>query len=303
MTAPRQVVPGRSYMLTRRCSERRFFLRPSKASNNTIIFCLGHAATRYQIDVYWVCAMSNHIHLGVYDRHGNYPEFLRYFHSLLARSLNARLGRWESLWANEQPGALHLADGDAVLSTTGYGLSNPVKDHLVDRLVHWPGVHSLSYQLRGQPMVATRPKWFFDEQGTMPERVELVLKRPPEFAHLSDEQWAAKVLAAVTEAEQKAAEERRRTGKRVLGRKAVLRQSPFSCPKSFARRRGLRPRVATRNKWLRIELLQRGKRFAALYRDARERRRAGELDVVFPYGSYELARRGLVRCNPPPELE
>jgi putative transposase len=277
-------------MLTRRCSERRFFLRPSKASNNTVTYCVACAAARYQVDVYWVCAMSNHLHLGVYDRHGNYPEFLRYLNSLLARS-------------NEQPGALHLADGDAVLAMSAYGLSNPVKDHLVDRLVHWPGVHSLGHQLRGQPMVATRPKWFFDEQGGMPERVELVLVRPPEFAHLSDEQWAAKVLEAVTEAEQKAAEERRRTGKRVLGRKAVLRQSPFSSPKSYAKRRGLRPRVATRNKWLRIELLQRGKHFTARYGDARERRRRGERDVVFPYGSYELVRRGLVRCEPPPALE
>jgi REP element-mobilizing transposase RayT len=28
MTLPRQVVPGYDYLITRRCSERRFFLRP-----------------------------------------------------------------------------------------------------------------------------------------------------------------------------------------------------------------------------------------------------------------------------------
>ena len=37
MTLPREVVPGRDYMITRRCSERRFFLRPDAATNNAFI--------------------------------------------------------------------------------------------------------------------------------------------------------------------------------------------------------------------------------------------------------------------------
>ncbi len=81
-------------------------------------------------------------------------------------------------------------------------------------------------------MVAKRPEWFFDEAGDMPEEVELHFVRPPEFAHLSQEEWADK-LRAVAEEERKAAEERQRTGQRILGRKAVLRQSPYSSPKSF----------------------------------------------------------------------
>ena len=40
MTLPRQVVPGRDYMVTRRCSERRFFLRPDEDTNNPFIYCL-----------------------------------------------------------------------------------------------------------------------------------------------------------------------------------------------------------------------------------------------------------------------
>ena len=48
-------------------------------------------------------------------------EILRYFHSLLARCLNAHLGRWERFWASEQPGALHLVDGDALFEHTAEG--------------------------------------------------------------------------------------------------------------------------------------------------------------------------------------
>jgi hypothetical protein len=31
MSLPREVLPGRTYMITRRCSERRFFMRPDHA--------------------------------------------------------------------------------------------------------------------------------------------------------------------------------------------------------------------------------------------------------------------------------
>jgi REP element-mobilizing transposase RayT len=60
MTLPRQVVPGRDYMITRRCSERRFFLRPDDETNNAFIYCLVLAATRANVQVTFAAAMSNH---------------------------------------------------------------------------------------------------------------------------------------------------------------------------------------------------------------------------------------------------
>jgi len=290
-------------MFTRRCAERRFFLRPSKETNDALVYCFAVAVERYELDVYWLSVLSDHYHDGLRDKLGNYPEFLRYLHGLVARCLNVHLGRWENFWSTEQSGALHLADGEAKFDKMVYSLTNPTKDHLVDKVANWPGFNSLSYQLSGKPVVVQRPKWFFDEDGSMPEKVELHFKRPPEFAHLSQEEWADKLRAAVAEQEQKAAAERQEAGTRIVGRKAILRSSPYSCPKSITERRGLKPRVATRDKWRRIELLQRKKDFQERYREAYEQRRAGELDVLFPHGSYKLAVQGLVRCEPPPALE
>jgi len=34
MTLPRQVVPGCDYTISRRCSERRYFLHPNKETND-----------------------------------------------------------------------------------------------------------------------------------------------------------------------------------------------------------------------------------------------------------------------------
>jgi len=292
-------------MLTRRCSERRFFLRPSKQVNQAYVYCFAVAALEYQIDVYWLSVMSNHHHPGVKDKLGNYPEFLRYFHSLLARCLNVHFGRSESLWANEQTGVLLLGDAEAIFDKMIYALTNPVKDHLVDSVLNWPGFNSLRYQLAGKPVVVERPKWFFDEDGDMPEQVELNFVRPPEFAHLSHEEWTDKIRAAVAEQERIAAQQRQETGSRVVGRKAILRQSPCSRPKSPTKRSGLQPRVASKNKQRRTALLAANKRFEQRYRDAYSRRRAGERDVMFPYGTYKLRVQGLsqAHCEPRPALE
>jgi hypothetical protein len=51
MTLLRQVVPGRDYMIIRRCSERRFFLRPDDDTNDAFIYCLRLAATRANVRI------------------------------------------------------------------------------------------------------------------------------------------------------------------------------------------------------------------------------------------------------------
>jgi hypothetical protein len=57
------------------------------------------------------------------------------------------------------------------------------------------------------------------------------------------------------------AAERQRTGGRVLGRRAVLAQSWRDQPGSPEPRRNLRPRIATPNKWARVEVLLRDRSF------------------------------------------
>jgi len=46
VTAPRQVIPGETFMITRRISERRFFLRPDRNVNNIVEFCIGLATKK-----------------------------------------------------------------------------------------------------------------------------------------------------------------------------------------------------------------------------------------------------------------
>jgi hypothetical protein len=55
-------------------------------------------------------------------------------------------------------------------------------------------------------------------------------------------------------------------------------------------RRNLRPRVATRSKWARIEALVRNRSFAVEYAAAREHWREGVVVLEFPPGTYCLQR-------------
>ena len=59
---PREVLPGRFYMITRRCAQRLFLLRPDEETVRAYLYCLLEAAQRFRIDVLLSTMMSNHHH-------------------------------------------------------------------------------------------------------------------------------------------------------------------------------------------------------------------------------------------------
>ena len=129
-------------------------------------------------------------------------------------------------------------------------------------------------------------------------------KRPVEFAHLSHDEWTTLLKDRVEAVETIAAAERQANKRQVLGRKAVLRRSPFSCPSSSPPRRNSGPTVAAGSKKVRIAALDAMKYFRHRYYQALEERTVqlinGGAEVLFPRGTYQLARLGLVRCEPAP---
>jgi len=300
VSIPREVLPGQTYMITRRCTQRQFLMRPDQQTNNAFIYCLAEAATRYRIQVLFTIAMSNHHHTGIHDPHGNYPAFLEHFHKLFAKCQNSLRGRWENFWSSEQTSVVRLVDPNDVIEKMTYALTNPVKDGLVEKAHHWPGVSSLAPIVHGKPLAASRPKHFFREEGVMPETVELFFARPPEYGHLSAAEFGALVTDRIRQVEEVVAVERRRNGATVVGRKSILRQPWSDRPDSREPRRGLVPRIAARNKWSRIEALRRNRSFVDAYIAARARFIDGVRDVLFPAGTYWLRRFARALCIPHP---
>jgi putative transposase len=298
MSYPRQVLPGMTYMITRRCTQRQFLMRPDRETNNAFIYCLAHAASKFGVHVLFTIANTNHHHTGIYDHEGVFPAFIEHFHKLFARCQNSLRGRSENFWAAEQTSVVSLADPGAVLDKMTYALTNPVKDDLVERADEWPGVNAFEAIVEHRPLTAERPAHFFRDAGGMPAAVSLTFVRPREFAHLSSQEFADLVRENVRRVEEECAVDRRRRGVRVLGRDGVLRQDWRGCPSSREVRGELNPRVAARSRWSRMEALQRNRAFRDAYAAARQAFLSGQRDVEFPAGTYWLRCFAKVTCTP-----
>ena len=173
MSAPRRVVPGTTYLVTRRCYQRTFRLRPSDETTEILAYCLGLATEKTGILLHAVCFMSNHHHMVVTDPLGQLPDFLRELHRLTAKAMNAAQGQWENLWSAEPCSAVLLADDEDIIDKIAYVAVNPVAAGLVSRPEEWPG---LSLWTEGTMTVA-KPWRTSASVGNVPTRFRCALCR------------------------------------------------------------------------------------------------------------------------------
>jgi REP element-mobilizing transposase RayT len=295
MTAPRRIVPGTTYLVTRRCTQRQLLLRPSPSTNATFRYVLALAARRFNIQVHAFCVLSNHWHAVVTDPDASLPAFAQYVNSLVARAVNASLGRWENFWAPASYSAVALTAPADVLDKAAYVLANPVAAALVRRGSQWPGLWSAPEAIGGPPERIERPAAFFRGAGYLPESVELELVPPPGE---SAEVFRERLTAAVSELEERARARIAAEGRTFLGVDKVLAQKPTARPAGVERRRGLNPRVAGRDQWKRIEALLRLREFVREHRAARLAMQPGQPTPVFPAGTYLMRVAFGVRCAP-----
>jgi putative transposase len=254
------------------------------------------ASRRFGIHVHAFCVLSNHFHLVVTDPEARLPAFEQYLDSLVARAVNASLGRWESFWAPSTYSAVALGGPEDVLSKVAYVLANPVAAGLVRHGREWPGLWSGPDRIGATPLTARRPATFFRPNGSLPETAELELATPPGFA--TSDEFRKALISALGELEAIARRALAAAGRAFLGAAKVLAQKPSARPSSVESRRNLNPRVAARDKWKRVEALSRLMEFVGAYRAAWTALRAGVRDALFPAGTYQLRVTQGVRCAP-----
>jgi hypothetical protein len=265
-------------------------MRPDRETNNAFVYCLALATRKSDVSLVCVGTTSNHYHAVVVDEKAQLPVFLEHFHKLFAKHQNCLRGRWEAFWATEQTSVVELPNAEDVLAKMAYAIANPCSSHLVEQVHHWPGVESLTAIEQNLPLVASKPTRFFDhDNDDLPDVVHLHLRRAPGFEHLSRHDYAKLVREKVDLAVAKAAAERREKGINLVGRKDVLKQPWRHSPSTREPRRSLSPRVACRNKWARIEAIQRNQTFLDQYRGARDDQLAGK-QAIFPAGTWWLCR-------------
>jgi putative transposase len=294
MTAPRQILPGTTYLITRRCTQREFLLRPSALTNAIFLYVLALAAQRTGVIIHAFCLMSNHVHLILTDLYGRLPEFEHFLDGTAARALNVALGRSQALWDDAGYSAVALATPEAVIDSTAYVLANPVAAGLVADGRDWPGLWSNPELIGGEALVAERPGVFFRKDGPTPGSASLQLVTPPGF---TEDAFRSAVLSALAAREEDARAAIAGSRRRFLGVRRVLGQKTTTRAARPEKRGKLHPTVATRDKARRVEELLRISEFLARYRTARAAFIRGVREVVFPAGTYWLRVSYGVACE------
>lgn len=284
MTKPRRIIKGKTYMLTRRCSQRSLFLNPSSAVNQLVQYCLAVAAERTGVFVHAFMVMGNHYHLICTDPDRELPDFMHDMNMLIAARLNAHYGRSENFWKPGSYSAVELTERNDILAKIVYALQNPVAAGLVSTYEQWPGAFSRPREMLGGVRVIERPRVFFSETSSLPKVATLRFYPPPGVG--CEERFVADVEGVLAAVEAQHQERTFESGGRFLGKRRVLAQRHTDQPESEEDDSELDPRVACRDKWKRIETLRGLRAFYEAHEQARLRLRAGESPVEFPEGSY-----------------
>ena len=285
MSLPREILPNTTYLVTRRCTQRQFLLRPSRYVIDTFLYCLAVASQRTGVIIHALTVMSNHYHLVATDPNARIPEFCAWLHEFVAKALNVHLGRRENFWATEQTSFVRLLTPEDVLAKVAYTIANPVAAGLVARGDEWPGLRLYTPGRR----TCRRPAGFFRCKGPLPEVAHLDIVAAPVGA--ANQEDALQLIAERIEAHERAVREQfRKTGRKFLGARRVLAQSALSVPKTKEPARGHIPVVACCNKWLRLEAIGRNFLFLKRYREALRAWTENIAGVLFPPGTYRMRR-------------
>lgn len=289
MAVPRRVIAGRTSFVTRRCLSRLFLLVPSKFLNHLFKFCLAYAAKRFGILVHLAAVMSNHYHLLVTDPKGLLPRFCHLLNSLLARVINAHLGRTETFWAPGSYSAVAIETPDDFFEKAGYLLANPVAAGLVERCFDWPGVLTRPKQLLGtlaSRELVRRPTFFFGDRTDLPEETVLEYSIPELLSGMTPEEVVAEIDRRQSSQEKAAHERLEAEGRPFLGAKAVCEMKPTDRPRTEESPFEISPTIACRCRWKRVELLQDLASWRKEYERCRKRFFEGDHSVVFPVGTW-----------------
>ena len=299
MTKPRRHIAGQVAMLTRRCSERRYFLRPDDYINQVLPYETAKAAGHHGQHVYGAMAMSNHVHFCLGDTTGNRSDFMQEAMSGIARSRNNNLGRSGHFWGTGSYNDTVLLDVDAIERKLLYTWLNPVQAGLVERAEDWPGFKILPRHW-GETIRIEQPDQFYG-RGT-PDAVEFVPQPPPGYDDMSLEEVKQHFQRLLKIAEDEIAALRRERNESCAGAANVRSRKPHDRPKEPEPNSGINPRFATTDPELMVSAINTYRSFLNRYETRRQRWLGGKR-VTFPCGTVALKRRAPITCDSPADDE
>lgn len=286
----------------------RFLLRPDK--DGVLVKIIAGAVARAQllypsVQLYADAWLSNHAHLELQGDPYEVPNFTGFIEREISRRWGPLIG-WEgNMFQTYQSTALPTEESQQ--RALRYILAQSAKEHLVESPRQWPGAHCAKDFARG---LVRRGVWFDGtaygraldrhkarkRKHAAPKRrdfthtTEMRFTKLPCLDDVSDDAYREHIRRIVTSIETEAAEERRKTNGKLVGRRRVLQipretRSALPSPPWFEKRRRM---ICWADRWADAtkRYLQRYWAFQRSFREASKRFLEGELDVAFPPGAF-----------------
>ena len=317
----RQIEKNRTYLVTVNAVTKSFRFVPRPIIVATLWFCFAAIVLKYRkrILMHEFLFMSNHFHLVLTDADECLPNFMRDLNSLLSRALNSTRG---TRGTNIEKGyhAEVLLDDEAIIRACVYVLANASAANLVKRSRQWKSVTSaaLSYDAPASFDRPTSGLWKgalrhasrdnsvrsgranYARRWKVPAIAELFLVRPPVRSKLRSKELRSLIWKRLSQRDVAQIKRRRANKTSVLGWTAVISRAFTDIPPSGQEMFGEAPIAAAEDKALVARAVEQRKTFIAKYRAALARFLEGDVDVVFPYGTWRMARLFKVKCHAAP---
>ena len=284
--------------VTTRAIQGRYLLRPGPGLRDLLVGILAKARERYDVRVHAVCAMSSHMHLLLTPADAEQlAGFMGYVKTNISKEVG-RLHDWPGpMWEGRYHSVAVTDEEAAQVARLEYLLSQGVKEGLVASPHDWPGLHSATALVRGEPLEG----WWFDRTAEYwarqrgetfgkyehAEQKQLELEPLPCWAHLPPEVYRRRVAEIVERIEGEARDKHEREGTSPAGADAVQRVHPHYRPGKVAR--SPMPLVHAASKRAREEYVAAYREFAVAYREASQQLRSGDRMAIFPEGCFPPA--------------
>lgn len=297
------------YEVTCRCMQQRFLLRPSKRLNALTLGALAMAMQNFPgIRVYVFTFASNHYHIILSaPNHRVLSAFMCHFNTNLAKEAG-RLHGWSGPFWGRRYQALEIKDRAMLLERVAYVLSHGVKEDLVMKCQQWPGANCVKNLLHDEPLFGTwvdRASLYNANRNlercsekTFERTLEIKLTRLPCFESLTPREHRAEIEEIIKEIHRRAARNRRKKNKRVLGAKRVCRQNPLGRPSRVNKRPAPKCHASNLDLWQ--DHLLGYRKFEQQYRTAYSYWKSGYGIPEFPSGSFLPGGHYLDEPHPPP---
>ncbi len=295
MTRPKFPIPGEIVHHTRDTLERWCFLAPRSGLRNVAgylyaLFC-AESGQQPHAEVLGPDGRSGVLT----DLSGYRSDFFERYHFFLAVKWGRQcLGREGGIWDKKPPGDTTCLDVGAVEDALLETWARPLQQNLVEHVRDYPNFMILPDHW-GRKLEFHRPP---DFPQHWPEVTSITPTPPPQYMHWPLEEVKSLFNAKLRELERSHRKRRREHGIEILGRGRCVTLDPYA-------RTADRPN-AHRNRWN-----ARNGRLVAAVKDAYGRKRTqydegrhalkkGQTDLLFPAGTFQIARRFPVRVSPVP---